>query len=401
MSAYRYRAYRADGKEETGLLEADSPRAARAQLRERGLAPLAVDEVAPAGANKLKRRRGLSGAALALVTRQLATLLTAGLPLERALAALIEQSEHAAGRELMATVRSDILEGASLSQALAQRPQAFSSVYRAMVAAGEQSGRLDQILLQLADYLDRRQALQQKVLFALAYPAVVTLVAIGVVLALMTYVVPQVVEVFRQTHQSLPLLTRLLVGVSSVVRRGWPLMVVSVAALLWGGARVMKVPSLRQQVHLKLLKLPLVGRLLRGVNAARLASTLAILVGSGVPLLAALDTARALVALAPMQLAIADASIKVREGSSLAGALGGSGLFPPVLIHLIKSGEASGALPSMLARAAEEQERDVERRLTALTTLFEPLLILGMGVVVLVIVLAIMMPIIDMNQMVR
>jgi len=400
MSAYRYRAYTADGKEETGLLEADSLRAARAQLRERGWTPQAVDEVA-AQASRFKRRRGLSGAALALLTRQLATLLTAGLPLERALAALIEQSEDAAGRELLATVRSDILEGTSLTQALAQRPQAFGTVYRAMVAAGEQSGRLDQILLQLADYLDRRQALQQKVLFALAYPAVVTLVAIGVVLALMTYVVPQVVEVFRQTHQALPLLTRLLVGASALVRSGWPLMLAGIASLVWGGMRVMKVPALRHQVHLKLLRLPLIGRLLRGVNAARMASTLAILVGSGVPLLAALDTARALVVLAPMQQAILDASAKVREGASLAGSLGGSGLFPPVLIHLIKSGEASGALPAMLARAAEEQERDVERRLTAMTTLFEPLLILGMGGVVLVIVLAIMLPIIDMNQMVR
>lgn len=401
MGAYRYRAYRADGKEETGLVESDSPRSARAQLRERGLAPLALDEVTAEASGKLKRRKGLSGSALALLTRQLATLLTAGLPLERALAALIEQSEDASGRELIATVRSDILEGVSLSQALAQRPHAFSTVYRAMVSAGEQSGRLDQILLQLADYLDRRQALQQKVLFALAYPAVVTLVACGVVLALMTYVVPQVVDVFRQTHQSLPLLTRLLVGMSEFLRAAWPLLVAGVAALLWGSVRVMKVPALRHQVHGRLLKLPLLGRLLRGVNAARMASTLAILVSSGVPLLAALDTARALVGLAPMQQAIADASVKVREGSSLAGALGASGLFPPVLIHLIKSGEASGALPSMLARAAEEQERDVERRLTAMTTLFEPLLILGMGVVVLIIVLAIMMPIIDMNQMVR
>lgn len=400
MSAYRYQACNADGREERGLIEADSPRAARAQLRERGLMPLAVDEVA-AEADKVQRKRKLSGSALALLTRQLATLLTAGLPLERALSALIEQSEDPAARELMATVRSDILEGMSLSHALAQRPQAFTTVYRAMVAAGEQSGRLDQILLQLADYLDRRQSLQQKVLFALAYPAVVTVVAFGVVMALMTYVVPQVVDVFRQTHQSLPLLTRTLVAMSDFIRKAWLLLLAGTLAVVWGGWRALKVEAIRRRVDLRLLKLPLFGRLLRGVNSARMASTLAILVGSGVPLLTALDTARALVALKPMQDAIADASARVREGATLGGALAASGLFPPVLIHLIKSGEASGALPTMLARAAEEQERDVERRLTALTTLFEPVLILSMGVVVLVIVLAIMLPIVDMNQMVR
>jgi general secretion pathway protein F len=401
LAAFKYTALDAAGKEHGGLLEADSARAARAQLRERGLLPLEIDSVAAPRQGSSVLARGLPRAELVMFTQQLATLLDAGLPLERALAAIAEQSEHPRTRAVLAQIRSDILEGKSLAQALAGAPAVFNSLYRSLVQGGEQSGDLGQVMAKLAHYLDQRQHTQQKVALAMADPAVVTVVALLVVGGLMAYVVPQVVSVFAQSKQTLPLLTRMLVA-SSHFLRDWGvvllLLIVAAAAACW---RMLQVPALRRAWHGQLLRLPVIGRLLQALNTARMASTLSILVGSGVPLLTALDTARGIVSLIPLQDAIADTASKVREGMALSRALGSTRQFPPVLIHLIGSGEASGRLADMLDRAALQQQQEVERKLATFTTLMEPLLILVMGGLVLLIVMAIMMPIIDMNQMVR
>ncbi len=398
MAAFRYLALSDKGGEEKGMIEAESARSARTLLRERGLTLLQIE--AENGKTGTVHKR-LPNAELALFTQQLSTLLMAGLPLEKALMAAAEQSEHARTRAVVSALRGDIMEGQSLGQALARLPAVFGPLYISLVKAGEQSGHLDTVMARLADYLVKRQALQQKVTLALAYPAVVTVVAMLVVAGLMTYVVPQVVTVFIQTKQTLPLLTRMLVASSDFLRHwGWALLLaLALAGFAWW--RALRQDAFRRRVHQRLLSLPLIGRMLRAINTARMASTLAILAGSGVPLLTALETARGLVGLMPMQEALSEATARVREGVPLSRALAASRQFPPVLIHLIASGEASGTLAAMLERAAEQQQQEVERRVSTFTTLMEPLLILLMGGMVLIIVLAIMLPIIDMNQMVR
>ncbi|WP_199154400.1 type II secretion system inner membrane protein GspF [Chromobacterium sp. ASV23] len=403
MAAFKYTAYDAAGKEQSGLLEADSARAARVQLRERGLLPVTVDSVnaKTGGAASNVLRRGLPRAELVMITEQLSTLLNAGLTLEKALTAVTEQAENPRSRTVLAALRSDILEGKSFAQALSAAPGVFSPLYRSLVQAGEQSGHLDMVMARLAEYLDKRQNTQQKVTLALAYPAVVTLVAILVVAGLMSYVVPQVVSVFAQTKQTLPFLTRALMACSDFLRQWGVVLLIAIIAAVFLAVRAWRAPALKRRFHERVLKLPVFGRLFRALNTARMASTLSILVGSGVPLLTALETARGLMSMLPMQDAVADAMNKVREGISLSRALNASKKFPPVLIHLISSGEASGTLSHMLDRAAQQQEQEVERKLATFTTLMEPLLILVMGGMVLLIVLAIMMPIIDMNQMVH
>ncbi|OWY37592.1 type II secretion system protein GspF [Xenophilus sp. AP218F] len=403
MAAFKYTAFDAAGKEQSGLLEADSARAARGQLRERGLLPVEVESVnaksGGAGSNAL--RRSLPRAELVMITEQLSTLLNAGLTLEKALTAVTEQSENPRSRTVLAALRSDIMEGKSFAQALSAAPGVFSPLYRSLVQAGEQSGHLDMVMARLAEYLDKRQNTQQKVTLALAYPAVVTLVAILVVAGLMSYVVPQVVSVFAQTKQTLPFLTRALVACSDFLREWGLALLIAIVAAAFLTARALRAPALKRRFHARVLKLPVFGRLFRALNTARMASTMSILVGSGVPLLTALETARGLMTMLPMRDAVSDAMGKVREGISLSRALKASGQFPPVLIHLIASGEASGTLSHMLDRAAQQQEQEVERKLATFTTLMEPLLILVMGGMVLLIVLAIMMPIVDMNQMVH
>lgn len=401
MAAYKFLAVDGGGREHKGLLEADSPRAARAQLRERGLIPLEVDSVAAPGRGVSLLSRGLPRAELVMLTQQLATLLEAGLPLERALAAIAEQAEHPRTRAVLAQVRSDILEGKSLAQAMASAPAVFNHLYRSLILAGEQTGNLARVMVKLADYLEQRQHTQQKVALAMAYPLVVTVVALLVVGGLMAYVVPQVVSVFAQSKQSLPFLTRALVASSHFLREwGW-LLLLALTTLAAGCWRVLRIPAVKARWHRLLLKTPVIGRFLQALNTARMGSTLAILVGSGVPLLTALETARGIVSLLPMQAALSDTMARVREGAALSRALAATQQFPPVLIHLIGSGESSGRLADMIDRAALQQQNEVERKLATFTTLMEPLLILLMGGMVLMIVLAIMMPIIDMNQMVR
>lgn len=405
MAAFRYEAYNAAGHPHKGVLEADTARQLRARLREQGLLVAEVatvsEDTMARGSNRWHWRRGLSGAQLSLVTRQFATLLAAGLPVEQTLNALIEQADTDYQRQVLAGVRGEVLAGHALAHALQKYPRVFPALYVTLAAAGEQSGRLGEVMERLADYTESHQALRQKVGLAFIYPAIVTLVAGTVVLGLLTYVVPQVVNVFQNTNQTLPWLTVALIGLSDFLRASWWLWLAVIVAAVWAARRALRRPGPRLRFHRWLLRLPLVGTMVRGVNSAQLASTLAILVGSGVPLLAALQAGAGVVNNLPMRQAVEEAARRVREGGSLSRALAAAKLFPPMLIHMIASGEASGRLVHMLERAAEQQGREMENRVMGLTSLLEPLLIVVMGVVVLVIVLAILLPIFEMNQLVR
>lgn len=402
MPSFRFEASDAAGRIEKGLVEADSAPAARAALRARGLVPLGVDALATGGQKKsVLRRRRFSEAELALATRQLSSLLAAGLPVAQALGAAIEQAEIRAVREVFAAVRSDVFSGHRLAEALAQFPREFPDVYRASVAAGEDSGELAGVMDRLAQYLEERLALRSKVFAAFLYPAVVTGVAFTIVIFLMTYVVPQVVEVFANSRQALPWPTRVLLGISWFTRVGGIWLVAAFVGAFFAVRAWLRLPGRRLVVDRWLLGLPLFGRILRGVDTARFASTLAILTGAGVPLLRALDAARATLANTILATAVSEVIEAVREGQGLAIALGRSKVFPPVLVHLAASGEATGKLDTMLERAAANLSVEAERRALALSTLLEPLLILAMGAVVLGIVLAVLMPIIEINQLVR
>ncbi len=414
MTAFKYEAADEAGKEQSGVIEADSARLARQLLRGRGLLPLTVEPVvaeSQKSALQLSLGRRLSQTELAVLTRQLASLLGAQLPVADALTVMVEQSEKPQIRELMAAIRTDVLAGSSLSSALARHPRQFPGIYRALIAAGEESGKLGSVLGSLADYVEERAKLQQKITLAFVYPVIVTLVALAVVIGLLTYVVPQVVQVFANTKQALPWLTRALIALSDFVRSyGW-----IVAVLLVIGffvvRRLLKVETIRLAWHQRLLRMPVVGVLTRSLNTARFASTLAILAGGGVPMLRALQAAGETVSNLAMRARVLDATQRVREGFSLARALraggdedkrpGATRLFPPVLIHLIASGEATGKLPEMLGRAADIHAREAERRAMFFTSLLEPILILAMGVVVMLIVLAVLLPIIEINQLAR
>jgi general secretion pathway protein F len=403
MPAFAYQALDASGKTQRGVLQGDTARAVRGALRERGLNPLSVGEVRAGvarGAGPFARR-GLGGAQLALLTRQLATLIGAGLPIDEALGALSEQAENERQRGLTVSLRARVMEGASLAQAMAEFPDSFPDIFRATVAAGEQSGRLDNVLEKLADYAEARDALSQKILAALAYPLLLTLVAIAVVAGLLAWVVPQIVGVFQNLHQTLPLATRALIALSAFLRGwGWLLLIGLVAAAV--AVRIaLRREATRYRWHALLLRLPLAGRLARAANTARATRTLALLAGSAVPLLEALGIAAQVVPNLPMREALKRAAFKVREGSAFSRALGESGQFPPVALRLIASGERSGELPRMLGEAAAQQQRELDRWLTALTAVLGPAVILAVGAMVLFIVLAILLPIFNLNQMVK
>jgi len=405
MSGYRYEALAPDGKVRKGVLESDSPRQARARLREQGMLPVEVAPIAAEagrGARALGWRRGRLGAtALATLTRQLATLLAAGLTVEQALNAVIEQSDAETERQLLAAVRGDVLGGQSLAWSLARHPAAFPGVYLTLVDAGERSGRLAEVLARLAEYTEERERLRGQVALAFVYPALVTLVAVTVVTGLLVYVVPQVVQVFQNTNQPLPLLTRALIALSGFLRAYGVFVLVALAAAALAARAGLAVPAVRERWQRRLLRAPVAGPLHRDLNAARLAATLAILVGSRVPLLAALRAGAGAVSSLPMRRALEEAAARVQEGSGLARALGATKLFPPLLVHMIASGEASGRLGELLERAAAQAARSLERRVAAFVALLEPLLILAMGAVVLVIVLAILLPVFELNQIVR
>lgn len=403
MAAYEYTALDARGRQKKGLIEGDTPRHARQLLRERGLAPVDVHEVSDKRRSSSPFQRGgsISGAELALFTRQLAILVRSGLPLDEALTAVSEQSEAKRVKRIALGVRAGVVEGNALAHSLNQFPNAFPPLYRATVEAGEQSGKLDYILDRLADYVERRQQLKQKVSLALIYPVILTVVAIGVVVALLTYVVPQVVGVFSSLDAKLPLLTRMMIAASDFLR-DWGvylLILLAIGAAIF--ARLMRADPFKRRVHTFLLRVPLIGRLTRGANTGRFTRTLGILFGSGVPILDAMRIGTQVVSNLPMRDAIEEAAIKVREGATLSRSLAASKLFPPITVHLIASGESSGRLDDMLDRSAENQEREVELLVATTVSIAEPALIVIMGGIVLLIVLAILVPIFDLNQLVK
>ena len=406
MPAFRYEAVDENGSSKKGVVNADSARSARADLRAQGLVPIKVDAIsAQVDASGVTLRRGfgekLSTTELALFTRQLASLLEAGLPLEQAFTALLEQAERPYVRDLIGSIRSEVIGGAALSDVLSRHPRDFAEIYRALVASGEQIGQLSRVLSRLADYIERRNALVQKVRLAFTYPAIVTVVAFLIVIFLLTYVVPQIVSVFANTKQKLPVLTVIMLAISDFVRNYGFVVLAALIAAWVGWRRALQNPALKLRWHTWLLTAPLYGKFERSLNTSRFASTLAITTGSGVPILRALETSRDTLSNVAMRTLVEQASDAVREGVSLARALSAQKHFPPMLIHMIRAGEITGELPAMLDRAASAQEADLERRTLTIAGLLEPFLILAMGVVVLLIVLAVLMPIIEINQLVR
>jgi len=405
VPAYTFEALQADGKSRKGVIEADTVRAARALLRTQALVPLSVEPVTGSGGSVLTRpiggARAFNSAQLAIWTRQLAGLVSSGLPLERALTALVDEAEHERQRHLIAALRAEVNAGAPLAGAMAQHPRDFSPVYTAVVAAGEQGGHLGAVLERLADDLEERQTLKARLIGAALYPAIVTVVAIVIVIFLVSYVVPQVATVFAGSKQALPTLTVLMLAVSQLVRAwGWWLLVTIV--LIAVGARLaLRNNRLRQKFDALWLRLPLVGRLSRGYNAARFGATLAMLAGAGVPILRALQAAGQTLNNTAMRADAEDALVMVREGAPLAAALAQKKRFPGLLAMFARLGEQTGQLPMMLQRASTQLSAEVQRRALQLATVLEPLLIVVMGVVVLLIVLAVMLPIIQLNQWVK
>jgi general secretion pathway protein F len=401
VEAFRYEALDAAGRTVSGIVQADTPRQARTQLRAQGLHPSSVDLVRARERARQPWTRGISSDELSLVTRQMATLLASGLTMEQSLTALIEEASAPMTREVLGGVKAEITAGLSLAGAMGAYDKSFPDFYCALVHGGEESGALPTVLQHLADYLDARQALKQKTTLALLYPILVTLVAISIVTGLLVFVVPQIVQVFQQSRQSLPVLTRVLIALSDFLRAAWPYLAVAGIGAAVVARLALRRDAPRRSWHALLLRTPWLGALIRGVNTSRFASTLAILVGGGVPLLSALNSGARVMTNMVMREAIEGAIERVREGESLARALGATRAFPPLMVHLVASGEVSGKLEQMLQRAAQLETQALERRLAVFLTLLEPVMILVMGAVVLLIVLAILLPIIEINQLVH
>ncbi|WP_236212975.1 GspF family T2SS innner membrane protein variant XcpS [Metapseudomonas otitidis] len=404
MAAFEYIALDARGRQQKGVLEADSARQVRQLLRERQLAPLEVKATRTreqaVGGQRFGFARGLSARDLALVTRQLATLVQAALPIEEALRAAAAQSTSSRIQSMLLAVRAKVLEGHSLAGSLREFPAAFPELYRATVSAGEHAGHLGPVLEQLADYTEQRQQSRQKIQLALLYPVILMCASLGIVGFLLGFVVPDVVRVFIDSGQTLPLLTRGLIVLSDLVKHwGWLAILLLVAGIT-ATRLALRQEAARQRWHGILLRVPLVGRLVRATDTARFASTLAILTRSGVPLVEALGIAAEVIANRVIRAEVVLAAQKVREGGSLTRALEQTGQFPPMMLHMVASGERSGELDQMLARTARNQESDLAAQIALLVGLFEPFMLVFMGAVVLVIVLAILLPILSLNQLV-
>ncbi len=404
MPAYEYMALDPSGRERSGVMEGDAARQIRAMLREQGLLPISVSEVVdtqPTRLGLLSMARRVNATDLSLLTRQLATLVRSGIPLEEALMAVSQQSEKARVRSVLAGVRARVVEGRTLAEGLAAFPGVFPEIYRATVSAGEQSGHLDAVLERLADYTENRQILQQSIRNAMVYPVLLTVVCVGIVALLLGYVVPEVVRVFEAGDRQLPILTQILIAMSDFIRGWWWAIIAATVIVVVAFRRWLRQPDARRRFDHFKLRTPLVGRITRGNNAARFSRTFAILTASAVPVLEALRISGQVVTNLPMREAVTDAAVRVREGAPIARSLATSKLFPPMLIHLVSSGETSGALEEMLERAADNQERELDGVVNTAVGILGPLMILLMGGFVFVIVLALLLPIFELNQLVR
>ena len=406
MAAFDYTVLDERGREKKGVIEGDSARQVRQLLRDRGMMPLHIETAAKQHTTSQPSRtrtsrRGISATELALFTRQLATLVRAALPLDEALSAVGQQTEKQRIKSMIFALRSKIMEGHTLASGLKDFPRVFPELYHATVAAGESSGHLDIVLDRLADYTESRQQMSQKIAQATIYPAILTVMAFLVVTGLLMFVVPKIVEVFDTSGQALPAITSAMIWISEFLQNWWWLLLILGVAGYFGLQRFLAIPANKRRYHLLLLKLPVIGKLVRGLNTARFSRTLSILSSSGIPVLDALQLAAPVVTNLPMRDAIIDAAARVREGSSIYAALDRSKLFPPMTLHLIASGESSGKLEDMLDRAAVQQERELEGLIATFMGLFEPLLIVAMGGIVLLIVLSILLPIINMNDLMQ
>ncbi len=399
MPAYQYKAMDAQGKSQQGILEADSARQIRQQLRDKSLLPI---EVTPVQRQTVGQRRGwqkgLSAYDLALVTRQLSVLLAAAIPIEQALQAVAKQSEKPHVKALMMAVRGKVLEGYSLATAL-QEAGNFPAIYIATIAAGERSGYLDLILNQLADYTENRFAMQKKIQGALVYPIILLVMAISVVVGLMTFVVPKIVKVFEQSEQALPWITQVVLGASNLLTQWWWLILALILGAFIMLVKFIKTSAGRASFDSLVLRMPIFGKLSRSLNASRFASTLSILVRSGVPLVEALAIGGAVTTNVHIKQRIEQATEKVTEGASLSSQLERTNYFPPMMVQMIKSGENSGELDNMLTRAADMQQNEATNMISTLLSLLEPLMLVLMGVIVMTIVMAVMLPIVNMNDL--
>jgi general secretion pathway protein F len=406
MAAFHYQAMNAKGRTKKGVLEADTPRQIRKQLRDMGLVPISVEAVADNekssqnNAAFFQLKRGISVAELALVTRQLATLVQAGLPLDEALTAVAQQCDKPRLKSIMLAVRAGVLEGNGLAESFASFPHIFDTLYRSMVAAGESSGHLGEVLIRLADYTEQRQVLRQKTQVAMLYPSILSVVAIAVVAGLLAFVVPKVVAQFSTAGQSLPMATQVLIALSDAVRDFWVYALLIITAVVVSLKWALKRPVFRYRFDRLLLRVPGLGKVVRGVNTARFSQTLSILTSSGVPLMEALKISGRVLSNTCLRTAVTQAALHVQEGASLNRALTETKHFPPMMLHMIANGENSGQLDSMLERVASNQEREFEMLVAMALGLFEPLLILVMGGVVLFIVIAILLPIFELNTLV-
>ncbi len=410
MGAFHYTALDASGMERTGVIEGDTPKQVRQLLRDQQLLPVSVEEVqrretrdennSSSVGKRFKRTKNLNPHDLSLITRQLSTLIRSGLPLDESLLAVSEQTDAPHIRSIMMGTRAKVLEGHPLAEGLSDFKRSFPDVYRATVAAGEQSGHLDTVMERLADYTEAREQLRSKTINALLYPALLFVVCSGIVMMMLTYVVPKIVKQFDNAKAALPLMTRILIAVSNFFRDWgiWLLIVLAVGG--WLFVRSLRNEDNRRRFHAFLLRVPLVGRVVRGTNTTRFARTFATLTSSAVPVLEAMRISAEVVNNVPMREAVLNAAVKVREGAPIGRSLGATRQFPPMMIHMISSGEASGELETMLERAAANQEREMESLLNAFVGILGPLMIIGMAGLVLFIVLAMLLPIFQLNDLV-
>lgn len=404
MAAFSYKAMDKAGSNKSGVLEGDNAKQIRAQLREKGLIPLEVEQVAEKAQKNAKGFQlfspKISASDLALLTRQLATLVESSLPLEESLLAVAEQCEKPRQKSMMMAVRSKVVEGHSLADAMGEFPSVFDKLYRAMVAAGEKSGHLDTVLNRLSDYTENRQHIRSKITQAMIYPTLMLIIAFGIVALLLTFVVPKIVGQFDTMGQELPMVTQVLIGLSDWFKAYIIYVIIAVILLVIGYKRMLQVPRIRLRIHQKMLGLPVFGKVIKGLNTARFASTLSILTASAVPVLEGMRIAAQVLSNDHIQKLISEAATLVQEGSSLKVSLEKTKTFPPMMMHMIASGEKSGELQAMLSRAAANQDREFESQVNIALSIMTPTIVLLMAGIVFFIIVAILLPIVNLNSLV-